>query len=346
MTISLTPKERLFATLDRQPVDRIPIVQPLQTGTVELMKSCDAYWPQAHCDPELMAALAYEAYRVGGFESVRVPFDINVEAEAMGAELDYEKGPSKGLDIQPSVGKTAMAGRDDFSRVKNPDPHKDGRMPVVLKAVEILRKRMPDTIPLIAAVVGPFMVAGQVRGVEHVMGDLIRYPDSVQRVVERAYEACLSFARALVEAGADCIAIIDASSGPELISPRHYEQFSKKYAQSLARNISVRSVLHICGKTDLILTKMAEVTSAISVSAQVDIAEARKKVDPGTAVCGNISSEVLLFGNIADVEENVKICIEKGTDILCSECGIPPRTPTANLNAMVEAGKKFATCHK
>ena len=54
----MTPKERLFATLARKPVDRIPVAQPLQTGALELMKSCNAYRPQVYSDPDLMAAFA------------------------------------------------------------------------------------------------------------------------------------------------------------------------------------------------------------------------------------------------------------------------------------------------
>lgn len=194
---------------------------------------------------------------------------------------------------------------------------------------------------MIAGVVGPFQVAGQVRGVEALMEDLIRRPESARRVVEIALKTCLSYARALAEAGADCIVILDATASPDLISPKHYEEFSKKYSQFMAKNIPIPSILHICGKADKILTKMAEVTPVISFSAQVDVAEAKKKVGHSIGLAGNISSEVLLFGSATDVEENVKVCIEKGVDILCTECGVPPRTPTANLKAMVDAGKKF-----
>lgn len=341
MKDATSPKERLFAILDRKLVDRISIAQPMQSGTVELMHSSGAYWPDAHSDPELMAALAYEAYRIVGFESVRVPFDLNVEAEAMGCELDYGKGPNKGLDIQPSVEKSAMDAIDDIRGLKIPDPCKDGRMPVVLKAVEILKKRVPDTVPVIVGIVGPFMMAGQVRGVEAFMVELIRKPDSVVRILDIAYRVSLSYAHALAKAGADCISINDPTASPDMISPRHYDEFAKKYAQSLARNIPVRSILHICGKTNPILTKMAEVASGLSLSAQVDMAEAREKVGLGTALCGNISNEVLLYGDSSRIEESVKVCIEKGTDLLCTECGIPPYTTTDNLKTMVEAGKKF-----
>ena len=342
MTESMTPKERLFATLDRRPVDRIPVAQPLQTGTLELMKSCNAYWPEVHSDPQLMATLAYEAHRVVGFESVRVPFDINVESEAMGCELNFQSGRRKGRDIQPPVKVPAMDALSDFSRVKDPDPYKDGRMPVVLKAIEMLKKKLPDTIPILSAVVGPFMVAAQVRGVDSFMRELLMQPDKTLEIIERAYKACLRYAQAQAEAGSDCVVIVDATASPDLISPKQFDKFAKPFTQDLAKNIPIRSILHICGKTHLILTKMAEVTSAISIDSSVDMAEAKQTVGPGTAVCGNVDvNTVLLFGEPADVEKATKEVIEKGTELLTTSCGISPVAPTENLIAMVATGKKY-----
>ena len=342
MKDTLSPKERLFACLDRQSVDRIPVAQPLQTGTVELMKSCGAYWPQAHKDPELMATLAYEAYRVIGFESVRVPFDINMEAEAMGCVLDFAAGSNKGLDIQPPVKTPAMAAPDDFENVIDPDPYKDGRMPVILKAIEILKKKIPDTVPIFSLVVGPFMVAGQVRGVDVFMRELILKPESCVRLIERAHKACLNFALAQAEAGSDCIIIADATASPDLISPPQFDEYAKPYTKDICEKLPVRSILHICGKAHPILTRMAEITSAISIDSSVDVAETKEQVGQETCVCGNVDvNTVLLFGDPPDVEEAVKACIDKGVDLLTTSCGIPSVVSTENLKAMVEAGKKY-----
>ena len=342
MKETMSPKERLFATLDREPVDRIPVAQPLQTGTVELMESCGAFWPATHSDPQLMASLAYEAHRVIGFESVRVPFDINVEAEAMGCELDFYAGSNKGLDIQPPVKTPPMTSVDDFENVKDPDPYTDGRMPVVLKAIELLKKKLPDTIPIFSAVVGPFMVAAQVRGVDLFMRELMREPDKVRDIIERAGRACLRYAQAQVEAGADCVVIVDASASPDLISPKQFDEFAKPHTKRIADEISVRSILHICGRAHPILTRMAEVSPGISIDSSVDMAEAKETVGPKTAICGNVDvNTVLMFGEPAEVVEAVKACIDKGTDLLTTSCGIPSVTPTENLKAMVEAGKKY-----
>lgn len=341
MKTAMSPKERLLATLNRQPVDRIPIAQPLQTGTLELMKSCGAFWPAAHRDAHKMAVLAYEAHKAAGFESVRVPFDINVESEAMGCELNYGAGRNKGLDIQPPVKTAAMDQAGDFSRLKDADPYRDGRMPVVLEAIGQLRKNIPDTLPIISLVVGPFMVAAQVRGVENFMRELIRKPENCKELLDQATRICRKFAFAQAAAGSDCILVADASASPDLISPRIFERYAKPYSRDMMAGLPIPSILHICGKAQTILPEMAEISPGVSIDSCVDMAEARSVVGGKTALCGNVDVRTLLFGRPEDVEKAVKDCMDQGTDLLTTSCGIPPAVRTENLRAMVAAGKRF-----
>jgi len=341
MKETMSAKERLLATLAHQPVDRVPAAQPLHTGTIELMKSSGAYWPEAHSNAELMATLSYEAHRVIGFESVRVPFDINTEAEAMGCVLEYHSGRNKGLDIQPPVKEPAISETGDFSRVKDPDPYKDGRMPVVLEAIKLLKKRVSDTIPVISMVVGPFTVAAQLRGVDPFMRELMRKPAAALELVERARKVCIRYAQAQVEAGADVVVVVDSTASCDLISPKQFDEFAKPFSMSLVNSLSVPVILHMCGKNDLLLTRMAEVAPGISIDSMVDMAFAKQTVGNNTAMFGNINvNGVLLFGEPADVEKAVIECIEKGVDGLTTCCGIPPQTPTINLQTMVQTAKK------
>ena len=340
--MSLTPKERLYSVLYRQPVDRIPVVQPLQTGTVELMESCGVFWPQAHRNSDKMACLSYEAHRVAGFEGVRVPFDINVESEALGCTLDYNKGKFKGLDIQPPVKDFPVVATEHLAKLQIPNPYKTGRMPVVLNAVRQLSARVGPDIPVLAATVAPFMVAGQIRGVVNLMRDLLEDRGFTHELLEKCYQACSKYAQALVDAGADVIVFIDATASPDLINPEFYREFAMTYCKRIAKQLPVPTILHICGKASKILSHMAEVADGISIDALVDMAFAKQVVNGKAALCGNVDiNTVLLFGTAVQIEENVKACIEKGTNLLTTACGIPPRTPTNNLLTLVKAGKRY-----
>ncbi|MFW5914245.1 MAG: uroporphyrinogen decarboxylase family protein, partial [Thermoplasmatota archaeon] len=80
----MRPKERVLAAIDGEWVDRPPVCCMTTSVTVDQMRAADSFWPQAHTDAGEMADLAMAAHSVVGFESVRVPFCLTVEAEIMG----------------------------------------------------------------------------------------------------------------------------------------------------------------------------------------------------------------------------------------------------------------------
>ena len=341
---AMTPKERLLAVLNGQKVDRVPVAQPLQTGTVEFMESSGAFWPEAHSNPELMARLSFEAHKVAGFESVRVPFDVNVESEALGCVLDYDKG-ANGIDIQPSVRTASVDQKEDLAKLQIPDPQKDGRMPVVIEAVKLLKKLIEEegsNIPIFAAVVAPFMVAGQIRGVDKLMRDLIKDPAFSHALLEKSYQTSLAYGQALVEAGADVIVMIDASASPDLISAKYFAEYAKPYSKRLAENLGVPTILHICGNTHVILDQMGEIANGVSIDSLVKMKLLKEVLGNTAAAVGNIDvNGTLLFGSAEEIAQSVRERIDAGVDILTTACGIGPRTPSQNLITMVQTAKEY-----
>ncbi|MDA8440971.1 MAG: MtaA/CmuA family methyltransferase [Peptococcaceae bacterium] len=341
----MTPKERLRAALYLQKIDRIPLAQPLQTGTVELMQACGSFWPKAHREADSMARLAYAAHSIIGFESVRVPFDLNVESEALGCTLDYVTGPGNGIDVQPSVRLTPVNAKEHLARLSIPDPSKTGRMPAVIQAVQMLGdaiKKVGNEIPIFAATVAPFTLAGQIRGVDKFMRDLIKDPAFAHELLEKCYQTCLIYAKALVAAGADTLVLIDPTASPDLVSPKYYGEFAKLYTRRITEQLNVPTILHICGNSQMILSQMAEVSNGVSVDSQVDMQHLKQVLGNKAAAVGNIDvNSTLLFGSKTEIEQCVVERIKAGTDILTTACGIAPRTPSRNLIVMVQAGKKY-----
>lgn len=341
----MTPRERLLAVLNLKEVDRVPVAQPLQTGTLELMASSGTYWPDAHRNPGMMARLAYAAHTIAGFESVRVPFDLNVESEALGCRLDYHQGVGQGMAIQPSVRTTSVGEKTDLYRIVLPNPQTSGRMPVVIQAVDLLSRALKNTgndLPIFAAAVAPFTLAGQIRGVDKLLRDLIKDPAFVHELLEKCCETSLRFALALVRAGADVIVLIDATASPDLVSPKYYREFAQPYAKRVAKQLAVPTILHICGNSTTILDSMAEVSHGVSVDASVDIRHLKQVLGHRGVAVGNIDvNATLLFGSGEEIEHSVRDAITAGTDILTTSCGIAPGTPSTNLIAMVQAGKNY-----
>ena len=120
---------------EKDEVDRIPCVNSGSVATMEFMKTYNAYWPKAHANPVEMAKLGSAAHRVCGLDNVSVPFCMIVEAEVLGAEIDFHEDTIR----WPSIGKFQMK---DPSDLKLPeDVSKAGRIPVVTRAIKILKMR-------------------------------------------------------------------------------------------------------------------------------------------------------------------------------------------------------------
>ena len=56
--MTMTSRERVLAALAGEPVDRVPVCNPTNVATVELMDLVDAPFPEANRDPESNARLA------------------------------------------------------------------------------------------------------------------------------------------------------------------------------------------------------------------------------------------------------------------------------------------------
>ena len=68
-----------------------------------------------------------------GFETTVLPFDLNVEAEILGAEVRYHEG-FDGHPVYPTIGEKPVATLDD---IKIPDDLAErDRMPAILMLVE------------------------------------------------------------------------------------------------------------------------------------------------------------------------------------------------------------------
>jgi [methyl-Co(III) methanol-specific corrinoid protein]:coenzyme M methyltransferase len=127
-------RERVIAALQKQKVDRIPVVGVSTAVTLELMDKSKVSWPEAHHNANLMVDLAAAAYDYCGIETMKLPFDMTVEAELLGMSIVY--GDRKTL---PKVRGDVCKDLESFEF--NPADLQSGRVLTVLKAIEIARIR-------------------------------------------------------------------------------------------------------------------------------------------------------------------------------------------------------------
>jgi len=334
----MTPKERLFNALNDRPIDRIPTFCSgcSQTVTVESMEAIGVYWPGAHSDPKMMAELSASTYPLTGLEIVGVPYCLSVEAEALGCHTEF----GSRRDSIPQVTGTPYT---DSEEIEFTEAFLDTkRVPVVLKAISLLKEREGDTLPVVAGMTGPFTLAGHLSGIEPMLKGLIRKPDKYRAFIELTTRVGSAYGRALVEAGADVVSIADPSASSDIISPRMFRGFVKPAIAEMVKAINASSFLHICGNSTPILGDMAETgVDSISISDKVDIQKAKELVAGKAKITGNISTTVtLLLKGPQDVTQECAAAIEAGVDILAPSCGIAPVTPNENIRALAEAARQ------
>lgn len=333
-----TLKTRLLAALEGKPVDKVPVCSVTQTGIVELMDEVGAAWPEAHTNPELIAKLAIANYELSGLEAVRLPYCLTVLVEAMGCEINMgtkNRQPSVVAHPYPKSLDDAAIPADLLQR---------GRIPAVLEAIKIVREKVGPDVPIIGGMEGPITIASDLVSVKSFMKWSIKKTDLFEQALDLSTEAAIIYANAMVEAGADVIAIADPVASPDLMSPDSFRQFLQSRLQKFSANVNSVTVLHICGKVNAILSDMADCGfEGLSVEEKIGTAKVGKELIGDRArLVGNISSPfTLLPGPIDKIKAEAKEALEGGVDVLAPGCGIAPMTPLENIKAMVAARDEF-----
>ncbi len=103
-----------------------------------------------HHSAEKMAQAQITAYRTYGSDTVVVGPGLTGISEALGSKVGYPEGST------PFIEDYAVKDFSDLDRLAITNPHKDGRLPIVLEALEILAAELGDEVPVSAGLTGPF----------------------------------------------------------------------------------------------------------------------------------------------------------------------------------------------
>lgn len=328
----MNTKERFLKALTLQPVDRPPVGAVATGITVEMMEKVGIYWPDAHRDADQLAGLAESIWLHTDTEFIKLPFDMAVEVEALGAKIDYRT-----IDTPPTEMEHIYKHPDD---IEIPADFFDrGRIPTVLAAIRKLRKRYDNDVPIITSIVGPWALGAKLFGFNDFLIWVITNPDYIHKIMERLTPLALKYANAQVEAGADAVIIGEATCTGDLISPHTYRDFIAPYHSQLCPNIQAPDILHICGKSTNHVQYIAEVgTNCYNFDEGVDIRVAVKYLKGKVAIAGYVPAvDVLVNGGPQDVYDAAVSCLESGVDILTPGCAMSALTKIENINAMARA---------
>ncbi len=330
--------ERIAATLKFQDADRVPVIAQVfgHAATVAGIP-VDEYVR----DGETLARCQLNALKRYGYDAVFSVMDVNVETESLGSVLQYRKNQ------YPVIERYALSPRDDWDDLTIPDPQQAGRMPEMLKAIEILRRDVGDEVLVVGCVMGPFTLTTQLLGLETALYLAIDDPDRLEHLMDLATEVVIRFGQAQLQAGAHLPVVFDPSASTAVVPPQFFREFElprlQRVFHALAGAGSASNWLHIAGPVSPILPYYPKAAVDIAnFDYNVNAAEAMKAL-PDTCLDGNIKPLTFVDGSPADIEAEalnlLHIFSDRGGFILSSGCEIPPESKPENVAAMVEAAR-------
>ncbi len=299
----------------------------------DIMDLTGAYFPYGHTDPEAMFRLALAGHTVLGLDVVMPLFSVCHEAAAMGCNVDWGSP-----DMMPESGKPIFKTSDDIRIPGDLLGHPGCAVP--LRAIAMLKGELGDAAAVCGKVFGSWTQAYHYFGVQEFLIKTITEPDEVKRILEKLMPVTLSFARAQIEAGADCLLLADHATR-DLCSPEAYRQFLMEMHAELAGAIEVPLILHICGNTSDRIGMIAQ--TGIDCfhwdTATGSAAEVREMAGPHMALMGGIANLRLLQGTPDDVVSMARLAVRGNIDVIGPECAVPLSTPIENLKAIASIGR-------
>ena len=338
---SLSSRERVLRLLRREKVDRIPCFSGMGNVTVHGLAKHGWKFPEIHVDAPKMAGAAASTFQLFGFECVVAPFDMGVEAEALGAQVNYYEHHEDVL--YPTIAK-GLAEKVQDLQVRVPsDLAGTGRIPLVAEAIRLLKKEVGSQVAVGSWVLGPYTLAGQLVDI----GDLAKTAFRKTEVVSKALDALdgvlISIIKIYRQAGADYITVREMGAGGDILSPRMFALLIRPHLERIFAAIESPKILHMCGDTDIIVDQMALCgADAISVEQKNHVAATRQKLGPDALIFGNVDAyNVLVKGKPEDVDKAVKESIANGVNAVWPGCDIWPTVPVENMKALMAATQKY-----
>ncbi|MDR3075581.1 MAG: uroporphyrinogen decarboxylase family protein [Candidatus Methanoplasma sp.] len=336
-----TSKELVERALRREEVERIPFCAPFQgywalgLEGVSVMDSINK--------PELAAGAQYRAVEECHIDGVEVMWDWLLPAEAMGCKV---KIPEFGTI--PTVSHI-ISGPEDLDRLSVPDVKNFYRFKAAQDTAACMAGKLGKDHFLMASILSPFTLAGEMRGVDNLMMDTFMDEDFVHALIKKSLEITGAFADEILTWDIDAVIICDPTASGDLISASDYTKYSKKAMQSLGSRIRKGGkvhINHICGDTSDRLDIVADTgCAAFSVDVQVDVGDAVSRMKDRMAIIGNVNPAKTLFsGTPEDVRTETRTCLGKGGRrgyLLGSGCDIPVGAKIENVRAMSDVFMEF-----
>ncbi len=331
----MTPRERVWATLRGESVDR-PAV---------------SFWGHFYHRESSATDLVdatLEHQREYAWDWVKLNPRKHYHVEDWGVRYRYSGRPGE----KPALESWPVHQPQDWSAI-TPRAYDRGALAEQLDALRLLKAGLPADVPLIETVFTPLAILAEMVDEPGVLKLHLRtHPHAVRGALEAVTATFEPFVAALLERGADGIYLATTDwASRNLMSPEEYREWARPYDLRLlaAAARAPFNVLHVCKPRNLLFEFSDYPVSAFSYDAtnptNPTLDQALRRL-PG-AVMGGISHEdALQKPGVEAVMAEVRRGFEQTGGrrwLVAPGCSIPPRTPAANLKAVRAAVEAVAS---
>ena len=262
---------------------------------------------QACFDPELITEITLQPVRRHGVDAAILFSDIVVPLRASGIELD----------IVPDIGPVIDRPVRSIADVKAMKTLELQRVAPVVQAVSELVSELGD-VPLIGFAGAPFTLAsylvegGPSKHHERTKAMMLGEPDTWHALMALLTDVTIVFLQAQVAAGVDAIQVFDSWAGT--LSLADYRSYVMPHSSRVFATLATAGVpmTHFGVGTAELLGAMSQAgATMVGVDWRTSLTDAAARVQPGTALQGNLDPVVLLAG--FDVAQDaVRAVVEDG----------------------------------
>jgi len=275
--------------------------------------------------------------------------DLGLDVEPLGGRTDF---PLRGV---PRVVEEPFADKRLFSKARIPLMDRDGRLPGILKAHELVKQLIGSEVAVAANIDGPVTKATIYRGTERLMRDFIKDPVFASDLVEFATLVAISHIRYLARAGADFVFLASSMDGPVIISPELYLRYtipSLRMITAASRAEGLEVVFHPHGRfTDERFRYLVDAAIETGIAGfqfpeDCDLRTAKQLWGGRVAILGGVDiPTVLTPGPPERIREETRRCIDEaasgGGYVMMPSCSIHRGDPIEHIDAMVTAARTF-----
>ena len=296
----MTSKERVLKTLAFEKTDHIPFA--ILNGQMWIAAQNGLTMATLLDLPDAGAQLLVDAYREIGTEIMTSGCAAAWPMmEVMGGKVDMNVLSAE-ITKKP-LGEVADIDKYDVKTVIA-DMKEDHYYQRTLVQMKKMRELVGDEILIGGGFFGPFTMAAQMVGVQDLMIELIDGDeDEVVKLIDFATEIVIAYLEDLIDNGLDLITLPEPVASGDLISKAYSEQYVLPADLKVKERLAGRCphfLTHICGRTDHLVSTVAEAGFTVFSVDSIDMVKAQKDSAGRLALFGNLSPALVLAVKSAD----------------------------------------------